>query len=39
MFEDGKGGGAVAKGGEHDPILLREAVLKALRGQPGTSGP
>jgi hypothetical protein len=29
----------VAKGGEHDPILLREAVLKALRGQPGTSGP
>ena len=29
----------VAKGGEHDPILLREAVLKALRGQPGSSGP
>ena len=29
----------LASGGEHDPILLREAVLKALRGQPGTSGP
>jgi hypothetical protein len=28
----------LASGGEHDPILLREAVLKSLRGDPGTSG-
>ena len=28
----------LAKGGEHDPILLRDAVLNSLRGGPGTSG-
>ena len=28
----------LARGGEHDPILLREAVLKSFRGGPGTSG-
>jgi hypothetical protein len=28
----------VARSGETDPILLREALLKALRGQSGTSG-
>ena len=27
----------LAKGGEHDPILLRDAVLNSLRGGPGTS--
>ena len=27
----------LAKGGEHDPILLRDAVLKSLRNGPGTS--
>ena len=29
----------LAKGGEHDPILLRDAVLKSLRGDPGSSEP
>ena len=28
----------LASGGEHDPILLRDAVLKSFRGGPGTSG-
>jgi len=28
----------IARGGERDPILLRKAVLKSLRGDPGTSG-
>ena len=28
----------LARGGETDPILLRYAVLKSLRGDPGTSG-
>jgi hypothetical protein len=27
----------LARGGEHDPILLREAVLKSLRNGPGSS--
>jgi hypothetical protein len=29
----------LARDGEHDPILLRDAVLKSLRGEPGTSSP
>ena len=28
----------LAKGGEDDPILLREAVLNSFRNDPGTSG-
>jgi hypothetical protein len=28
----------LAKGGERDPILLREAVLKSFRNDPGASG-
>jgi hypothetical protein len=28
----------LARGGEHDPILLRDAVLNSFRGGPGTSG-
>jgi hypothetical protein len=28
----------IARGGERNPILLREAVLNALRSQPGRSG-
>jgi hypothetical protein len=28
----------MARGGEHDPVLLRDAVLKSLRGGRGTSG-
>jgi hypothetical protein len=28
----------IARGGERDPILLRDAVLKALRDNPRTSG-
>ena len=28
----------MARGGERDPILLRDAVLNSLRGGPGTSG-
>jgi hypothetical protein len=28
----------MAKGGERDPILLREAVLKSFRNDPGSSG-
>ena len=27
----------LAKGGEHDPILLRDAVLKSLRSNPASS--
>jgi hypothetical protein len=27
----------LARGGESDPILLREAVLKSLRGSPGAN--
>jgi hypothetical protein len=27
----------LARGGERDPILLRDAVLKSLRNGPGTS--
>jgi hypothetical protein len=28
----------LAKGGEHDPILLRDAVLNSFRNDPRTSG-
>ena len=28
----------LARGGERDPILLRDAVLNSLRGGPGSSG-
>jgi hypothetical protein len=28
----------LAKDGQHDPILLRDAVLNSFRGGPGTSG-
>jgi hypothetical protein len=28
----------LAKGGKQDPILLRDAVLKSFRNDPGTSG-
>ena len=28
----------LASGGQRDPILLRDAVLKSFRGGPGTSG-
>jgi hypothetical protein len=28
----------LARGGERDPILLRDAVLNSLRGGPGNSG-
>jgi hypothetical protein len=28
----------LARGGERDPMLLRDAVLKSLRDDPGTSG-
>ena len=28
----------LAKGGEQDPILLRDAVLNSFRNDPGTSG-
>ena len=29
----------LARGGEHDPILLRDAVLKSFRNDPGSSEP
>ena len=29
----------LASGGEHDPIVLRDAVLKSFRNDPGSSEP
>jgi hypothetical protein len=29
----------LARGGEHDPIVLRDAVLKSFRNDPGKSEP
>jgi hypothetical protein len=29
----------LARGGEHDPIVLRDAVLKSFRNDPGSSEP